>query len=230
MTRQEKIELLQDQVQHNRIGKKEFYDKCKEWELDWYDDVLEPIGYNVCDRCEMYGESELDLFWLDGFDWEEDNPKDQAILKSLNAAPQTVGGKFDCSTNFGVGSLEGMPQKVDSVICSYTFIKTLEGAPDIITGNFDCSCNPMLYTLEGGPERVGKDFICRKCGHLIILEGAPKYVGNNFDCQSCSLLLALYGAPNYVKNNFDCSSCEELRILKCAPKYVGGNFNCSECK
>lgn len=84
MTRQEKIELLQDQVQHNRIGKKEFYDKCKEWELDWYDDVLSPIGYNVCDRCEMYGDSELDLFWLDGFDWEEDNPKDQAILKALN--------------------------------------------------------------------------------------------------------------------------------------------------
>ena len=87
MTRREKIELLQDQVQHNRIEKQEFFDKCKEWGLDWCEDVLFPIGYNICDRCEDYGDSELDFLWLDGFDWEDDNEDDKAIQKALSEEP-----------------------------------------------------------------------------------------------------------------------------------------------
>lgn len=83
MTKQEIIELLQDQVQHNRIEKEEFYAKCEEYGLDWCDDVLAPIGYNVCDRCGDYGDSELDFFWIDGFDWDENNPEDKAILRGL---------------------------------------------------------------------------------------------------------------------------------------------------
>ena len=83
MTRQEKIELLQDQVQHNRITAKELGETCERDDIDLHDEVLFPIGYNTCDRCGGYGDSELDFLWVDGFDWEEDNPKDQAIIKAL---------------------------------------------------------------------------------------------------------------------------------------------------
>lgn len=76
MTREEKIELLQDQVSHYRLGFQEFYDECKENDLDWYDDVLEPIGFNVCDRCGMYGDSELDFLWLDYAELNEEDDKD----------------------------------------------------------------------------------------------------------------------------------------------------------
>lgn len=84
MNKQERIELLQDQVQHNRIEMDELEKECKQHDIDLFDDVIHPIGYNLCDRCGDYGDSELDLFWLDGFDWEDGNEKDQAILKALN--------------------------------------------------------------------------------------------------------------------------------------------------
>lgn len=83
MKNQSIIEQLQDQVIHNRIDKEELYSECKKNGLDWYDDVLSPVGYNVCDRCGNYGDSEVDFFWVDGFEWEENNPKDQAMLKKM---------------------------------------------------------------------------------------------------------------------------------------------------
>ena len=88
MTREEKIGLLQDQVEHNRIDKQELYDKCKEWNLEWFDDVLSPIGYNVCDRCGEYGDSELGFLWVDGFCWEDENSRDTAILKAITEEGQ----------------------------------------------------------------------------------------------------------------------------------------------
>lgn len=83
MTRQERIELLQDQVQHNRITDYELQEACEQYDIDLHDEVLSPIGYNTCDRCGSYGDSELDFLWVDSFNWEEDNPKDQAILRAL---------------------------------------------------------------------------------------------------------------------------------------------------
>ena len=83
MTREERIELLQDQVQHNRITMDELEKTCEEHDIDLFDDVIHPIGYNLCDRCGEYGDSEQDLLWVDCFDWEEDNPKDQAIIKAM---------------------------------------------------------------------------------------------------------------------------------------------------
>ena len=85
MNKQERIELLQDQVQHNRITIQELIAECKKHDLDMYEDVLHPIGYNTCDRCGDYGDSELSFCWIDGFDWEEDNKSDQAILKAIEA-------------------------------------------------------------------------------------------------------------------------------------------------
>lgn len=83
MTRQETIELLQDQITHNRIDEVELDRACEEHELNLYDDLLFPIGYNTCDRCDDYGDSELDFLWVDSFDWHEDEPDDKAIIKAM---------------------------------------------------------------------------------------------------------------------------------------------------
>lgn len=83
MTRQEIIELLQDQVEHNRITAEELGKACDKHELYLHDDVLLPIGYNTCERCGDYGDSELDFLWVDSFDWQDDNEKDQAIIKAI---------------------------------------------------------------------------------------------------------------------------------------------------
>lgn len=88
-TRQDIIEDLQNRIWKNRIStlddlKLEI--SCAEYEgepIDEYEDVLFPIEYNTCDRCGSIQASEVGLFWLDGFDWEDDNPTDQAILKAL---------------------------------------------------------------------------------------------------------------------------------------------------
>lgn len=83
MKRQEIIELLQGQVEHNRITAEELGKACEKYDIDLHDEVLSPIGYNTCDRCGDYGDSELSLWWLDDFPWEDDNEKDQAILRAL---------------------------------------------------------------------------------------------------------------------------------------------------
>lgn len=88
-TRQDIIEDLQNRVLHNRIStlddlKLEI--SCAEYEgepIDEYEDIIFPIECNTCDRCGSIEASDLGLFWFDGFDWEDDNPTDQAILKAL---------------------------------------------------------------------------------------------------------------------------------------------------
>ena len=84
MDKQERIELLQDQVQHNRIEINELEGECKKYGIDLFDEIIHPIGYNLCDRCGDYGDSEQDFLWVDCFNWEEDNPKDQAVIKAIN--------------------------------------------------------------------------------------------------------------------------------------------------
>lgn len=83
MTRQEIIKELQNDIQHNRIDEVELDRACEEHKLDLYEDLLDPIGYNTCDRCGDYGDKELDFLWVDSFDWDEENPKDKAIIKAL---------------------------------------------------------------------------------------------------------------------------------------------------
>lgn len=83
MIKQERIKLLQSQVQHNRIEIAELNSKCKKYGIDLHEEVLFPIGYNTCDRCGDYGDSELDFLWVDGFDWDENNVDDQTILKNI---------------------------------------------------------------------------------------------------------------------------------------------------
>ncbi len=83
MTREEKIELLQDQVEHGRISSAELGAECEKNEIDLYDEVLEPIGWNTCDRCGECGDSELDFLWVDCFPWDEDSEGDRAIIKAM---------------------------------------------------------------------------------------------------------------------------------------------------
>ena len=78
MTRQEKIEDLQDKAQHYRISKEELDKECEENDIYLYDEVLEPIGFNTCDRCGDYGWSEQDFLWVDYFPWDEENKEDMA--------------------------------------------------------------------------------------------------------------------------------------------------------
>ena len=83
MTRQDKIDLLQDQAQHYRISKEELGKECEENDIELHEEVLEPIGFNTCDRCGECGDSELDFLWVDYFPWDEDNEGDKAIIKAM---------------------------------------------------------------------------------------------------------------------------------------------------
>lgn len=91
MTRQQKIEQLKSWVEHQHITN---IDDLKleisraEYEgdepIEEFDDIIHPLGMNLCDRCGDIHDSEFGLFWLDGFDWEDGNPTDQAILNGIN--------------------------------------------------------------------------------------------------------------------------------------------------
>ena len=83
MTREEKIELLQDQIEHGRISSAELGAECEKNEIELYEEVLEPIGWNTCDRCGECGDSELDFLWVDCFPWDEDSEGDRAIIKAM---------------------------------------------------------------------------------------------------------------------------------------------------
>lgn len=86
-TRQDIIEDLQNRIYKNHITDiNELEEAIKQTglDLDLYDDVLAPMGYNTCDRCGDLADTEVGLFWLDGFDWEDGNPTDQKILNALN--------------------------------------------------------------------------------------------------------------------------------------------------
>jgi hypothetical protein len=62
---------------------------------------------------------------------------------SLEGAPQTVGGNFDCDGNKLV-SLEGAPQSVGGdFYCSYNKLASLEGAPRSVGGRYFLDDNPV---------------------------------------------------------------------------------------
>lgn len=82
MTREDTIQMLQDQVYHGGITSDELADICNEQAILLHEDVLEPIGYNTCDRCGEYGNSEQDFLWVDSFPW--DNDDDHAVLNGIN--------------------------------------------------------------------------------------------------------------------------------------------------
>lgn len=65
MTRQDRIEVLQDWVSKNSITHlKNLEDTCKMYGLDEWEDILHPMGWNCCERCGALWDSEQ-LYWLD---------------------------------------------------------------------------------------------------------------------------------------------------------------------
>lgn len=91
MTRQEKIDQLRDWVEHQHITnidqlKNEI--SCAEYDgnetIEEFDDIIHPLGMNICDRCGDIYDSETGFFWIDGVeDWDDEDPNDRAILKAL---------------------------------------------------------------------------------------------------------------------------------------------------
>ena len=130
-------------------------------------------------------------------------------LKSLEGAPEKVGGEFNCMQ------------------CNS--LTTLKGAPKIVGGIFNCRECYMLTSLEGAPKKVGEGFNCNYCTSLKTLEGAPKKVGGDFNCSFCESLTSLNGAPEEVGGRFDCGFCTSLKTLEGAPEKVYDEFDCSGC-
>lgn len=102
------------------------------------------------------------------------------MLRSLEGAPQSVGGDFDCGRNM-LASLKGAPQSVGGDFdCSRNRLISLEGAPQEVRGYFVCSRN-MLTSLKGAPQKVRFDFDLSH-NQLTSLEGAPQEVGGYLHC------------------------------------------------
>lgn len=70
MTRQEKIEELQDKVSKNYITD---IDELMgyEPEIDVFNEVLSPMGWNICDLCGALSPSD-EMCWVDYLDHEYD--------------------------------------------------------------------------------------------------------------------------------------------------------------
>lgn len=103
MTRQDKIEELQDKVSKNYITNIEELNKY-EPEIDVINEVLSPMGFNICDRCGKCGDSELDFLWVDYYPWEEDNDGDHAVLNGID-----IEGVDYCALCWGC--VEGLRKK-----------------------------------------------------------------------------------------------------------------------
>lgn len=91
MTKQDRIEVIRDWVWKRDITKQEDLERiCKQYDLDWYDDVLAGMEWNCCDRCSKLGDSTYDFIWLDWIDLdkEEDDPRYKLLRKGLEKEKQ----------------------------------------------------------------------------------------------------------------------------------------------
>lgn len=78
-TREQFIEELKDRVGKGYYIKAgEAQDVCDKHGIELYEDVLSPMGWNSCDRCEILNDSEVGLYWLD-----YDDEPDEDFLKGL---------------------------------------------------------------------------------------------------------------------------------------------------
>ena len=125
-------------------------------------------------------------------------------LTSLQGAPSSVSGGFDCTFNK---------------------LTTLEGAPSSVGGGFSCA-NNKLTSLQGAPSSVGGGFDCDH-NQLTSLQGAPSSVGGGFYC-SYNKLTSLEGSPSSVSGGFDCdhNQLTSLRSIHRIIKEINGYFYC----
>jgi len=106
---------------------------------------------------------------LTGQNYEGDIVVSHMKLTSLEGAPQTVQGYFNCGHN-NLTTLEGAPQTVHGYFnCSRNNLTSLEGAPQTVKGSFNCS-NNKLTSLEGTPKLINGTFYCQQ-NRLVSLKG-----------------------------------------------------------
>ena len=140
-----------------------------------------------------------------------------------------IKGNFDISSNWGIKSLDGCPERVTGNFrCSSTGIETLEGGPSYVGGNYEAMHCTYLVSLKGAPRKIGGDFKVSIPGHtaaprtgkLESLQGGPVTVGGDFDCKNNNLD-SLKGGPKEVGGNYVCSG-NNLTSLEGAPnKKIG---------
>ncbi|MCM1323215.1 MAG: hypothetical protein NC218_03430 [Acetobacter sp.] len=83
MNNEDISDQLAEDVSNGKIVKvDELTQLCQKHNIDAYEDVLGPMGYNSCDRCGLLMDSEQ-FFWLDGFEWDEENEGDRWLQAGL---------------------------------------------------------------------------------------------------------------------------------------------------
>lgn len=174
----------------------------------------------------------------------------RSVSSLIGKCPKKVGGRFFCSQNENLFSLEGAPEEVrlDIAIennsltslkfgpkivgrnynCNGNKLISLEGCPKIIPGYFNCVDN-LLTNLKDGPEKVGKSYNCSD-NKLTSLEGCQEEIKDSFICSNNINLHSLEYGPKIVRINYSCSNCG-LTSLKGSPEIVGtvgkaSWFNC----
>lgn len=92
MSREEQIEYLRNEVLSENICYiDDLKQACEKYNkenpkaepINEFDDIVFPIGWNSCDRCGRLADSEWNMFWLDGFDWNDDDPAEVRMQKRL---------------------------------------------------------------------------------------------------------------------------------------------------
>jgi len=142
-------------------------------------------------------------------------------LTSLDGSPRYVKGKFSCSGNKGITTLEGGPLKVGvGFYCVNNSITNLVGSPIMVgDGYFNCS-NNMITSLVGSPKNFEGDFTCSN--NLIEnFIGTPEKL--NFLDFRKNNIISLEGFPK-IKNNFypDSNPISENTIKMIASKMYDG--------
>jgi hypothetical protein len=140
-------------------------------------------------------------------------------LTSLDGCPAKIGGSFTCSGNPKLTSLRGGPQQVDQAYyANQCGLISLEGAPDRVE-TLHCREN-KLTSLQGCPYL--KFSLDVRDNQLPSLKGAPQKLHGAFNC-SDNPLTDLEGGPDWVWDDYIASSCQ-LTSLKGRPRIVEGDF------
>ena len=172
-------------------------------------------------------------------------------LRTLQGAPEIVGGYFNCFGCSNLTTLQGGPKKVKSYICGGNDkIINLKGVPEYIDDLFRVQRMSNLETLDYMPKifkRIHFDgcyklstkdkidlFILRNKGQLTYNEQTGRWdcEENEYGEQIRILQQDIIDGHFPVKfgvmrYGFNCSGCRNLTTLQGGPTFVERIFNCS---
>ena len=136
-----------------------------------------------------------------------------AIDRSIKIEPgSTI--RFDVSDYQNLTSLEGCPEEIDTIVCSYTKIQSLKGCSPRVK-NVWCQRNEHLVSLEGCP-RVVEMLSCSNT-KITSLEGGPDQATSIW-CFNTPLLKTLKGCPQSTVDNLDCMNSGLTTLEYCSPE------------